>query len=81
MVCTCVLSEWVIVPPLTAIVPLSRRCYSQEHGFRADTQTLLWDTPRLCTPEQRQHGTDIVAAVRNQRVLARPLFTLTSKSE
>lgn len=49
------------------------RRYSQEHGYRVDKQNLLWETPRLRTPEQFQHWTDLVACVRNQLYLARPL--------
>ena len=47
--------------------------FSQEHGYRVDKQTLLWETPRLRTPEQFQCWTDIVACVRNQLFLARSL--------
>src|SRR5207248_1462508 len=46
--------------------------YSQEHGYRVDKQNLLWETPRLRTPEQFQHWTDLVACARNQLYLARP---------
>ena len=51
--------------------PTYRRRYSQEHGFRFEKQDLLWTAPRLHTPEQFQRWTDIVAAARNQLVLAR----------
>jgi len=61
------------LPPLADIVLLYRRRYSQEHGYRADKQTLLWATPRLRTPEQFQVWTDLVAATRNLLFLARPL--------
>ena len=57
--------------PLADVWPTYRRRYSQEHGFRFDKQDLLWTAPRLCTPEQFQRWTDIVAAARNQLVLAR----------
>jgi hypothetical protein len=56
--------------PLPAIAPLYRRRYSQEHGYRFDKQALLWQTPRLRTPEQMQVWTDVVAGVKNQIVLA-----------
>ena len=45
--------------------------FSQEHGYRVDKQSLLWETPRLRTPEQFQCWTDMVACVRNQLGLAR----------
>ncbi len=62
----------VSFPSLSDIVPLYRRRYSQEHGYRVDKQSLLWETPRLRTPEQFQVWTDIVAATRNLLCLARP---------
>jgi hypothetical protein len=58
-------------PPLSQIAPLYRRRYSQEHGYRFEKQALLWQTPRLRTPEQMQVWTDMVACVKNQLVLAR----------
>jgi hypothetical protein len=60
-------------PCLSQVEGLYRRRYSQEHGYRVDKQDLLWEAPRLRTPEQFQHWSDIVAAVRNQLFLARPL--------
>jgi len=60
-------------PALPTVSPLYGRRYSAEHGYRVDKQDLLWETPRLRTPEQFQHWTDVVACVRNQLVLARPL--------
>lgn len=60
-------------PPLPTVSPLYGRRYSAEHGYRVDKQDLLWERPRLRTPEQFQHWTDLVACVRNQLVLARPL--------
>lgn len=50
-----------------------RRRYSQEHGYRFDKQALLWDRPRLRTPEKTERWTHIVACAHNQLVLARPL--------
>jgi hypothetical protein len=61
--------------PLPRVSPLYGRRYSAEHGYRVDKQDLLWQTPRLRTPEQFQRWTDVVACVRNQLVLARPLAT------
>jgi hypothetical protein len=61
------------LPPLCEIALLYARRYSQEHGYRVDKQNLLWETPRLRTPEQFQVWTDVVACVRNQLCLARCL--------
>ena len=61
------------MPAPSEVSDMYARRYSQEHGYRVDKQHLLWETPRLRTPEQFQHWTDIVACVRNQLVLARPL--------
>jgi hypothetical protein len=61
------------MPALPEVSDLYARRYSQEHGYRVDKQHLLWETPRLRTPEQFQHWTDIVACARNQLVLARPI--------
>jgi hypothetical protein len=63
--------EQMPAPP--EISDMYARRYSQEHGYRVDKQHLLWETPRLRTPEQFQNWTDLVACVRNQLYLARPL--------
>ena len=47
--------------------------YGQEHGYRYDQSDLLWEEPRLRTPEQRLLWSRIVGAVRNQLYLTRPL--------
>ena len=47
--------------------------YGQEHGYRYDQSDLLWEEPRLRTPEQLLLWSRIVAVVRNQLCLARPL--------
>lgn len=65
------------LPALSEIVALYRRRYSQEHGYRVDKQNLLWEQPRLRTPEQFQTWTDVVAATRNLLFLARPLAQAT----
>ena len=65
------------LPPLEQIEGLYKRRYSQEHGYRVDKQNLLWETPRLRTPEQFQTWTDMVAATRNLLCLARPLAQAT----
>ncbi len=63
------------LPPLSEIAGLYRRRYGQEHGYRADKQTLMWDKPRLRTPQQFQTWTDLVAATHNLLLLARPKAT------
>src|SRR5229473_2252598 len=59
--------------PLAEISPTYRLRYSHEHGYRLDKQVLLWDEPRLRTPEQTERWTQVVACAHNQLVLARPL--------
>jgi hypothetical protein len=51
----------------------SVRRVRQEHGSRFDKQALLWDTPRVRTPEQFERWTHQVAMTRNHLVLARDL--------
>lgn len=62
--------------PLAQIPDLYALRYGLEHGYRCDKGRLLWDKPRLRTPEQFQNWTDVVAATRNQLVLARHLKLL-----
>ena len=52
---------------------LYARRYHLEHGYRTAKQDLLWETPRLRTPEQFSAWTDIVSMVRNTLFLARDL--------
>src|SRR5437868_15386686 len=59
--------------PLAQISPTYRLRYSHEHGYRFDKQELLWDGPRLSTPERTERWTHIVACAHNLLVLARPL--------
>lgn len=59
--------------PLAEISPTYRLRYSHEHGYRFDKQVLLWDGPRLSTPERTARWTTVVACAHNQLVLARPL--------
>jgi len=47
--------------------------YSHEHGYRFDKQELLWDVPRLSTPQRTERWTHIVACAHNLLVLARPV--------
>jgi hypothetical protein len=60
--------------PLADISPTYRLRYSHEHGYRFDKQELLWDGPRLSTPERTERWTHIVACAHNLLVLARPLL-------
>ena len=59
------------LPRLAEVATVYPRRFAQEHGYRFDKQDLLWASVRVRTPEQMQHWTDVVAAVRNQLVLAR----------
>jgi len=47
--------------------------FGQEHGYRFDKQALLWEQPRLRTPEQFERWSHVVAMVHNHLVLARDL--------
>lgn len=47
--------------------------FSQEHGYRFDKQALLWQEPRLQTPEQFERWSHVVAIAHNHLVLASPL--------
>lgn len=60
------------VAPLAQISPTYRLRYSHEHGYRFDKQELLWDMPRLSTPERTERWTWVVACAHNLLVLARP---------
>lgn len=59
--------------PLAEVSPIYRLRYSHEHGYRFDKQELLWDVPRLSTPERTERWTWVVACAHNLLVLARPL--------
>jgi hypothetical protein len=59
------------LPPLAEVPTGYARRYSLEHAYRVDKQNLLWERPRLRTPKQFAHWTDLVACVRNQLFLAR----------
>lgn len=61
------------LPPLAELPTLYARRFGIEHGYKFDKQALLWDAPRVRTPEQFARWTDVVAAAHNQLVLARPL--------
>ncbi len=47
--------------------------FSQEHGYRFDKQALLWEKPRVRTPEQFERWSHVVAIAHNLVVLARDL--------
>jgi hypothetical protein len=47
--------------------------FSQEHGYRFQKQSLLWNQPKLRTPEQFERWTHLVAIAHNHLVLARDL--------
>jgi len=60
--------------PLAEIRPLYQRRFGMEHTYRFQKQELLWEEPRLRTPEQFECWTQIVAIGHNLLVLARPLL-------
>jgi hypothetical protein len=47
--------------------------FGQEHGYRFDKQFLMWEEPRLHTPEQFERWSHVVAIAHNHLVLASPL--------
>ena len=49
------------------------RRFDIEHTFRFCKNTLGWTTPRLCTPDQADRWTWLIAAAYTQLRLARPL--------
>jgi hypothetical protein len=58
-------------PPLPEIPRLYRLRYCIEHSYRFDKQELLWQEPRLNTPEKFEVWTNIVSAAHNEITLAR----------
>ena len=64
------------LPPLAELATFYPHRFGQEHGYRFDKQALLWTAPHVRTPEQMQRWTDVVAVVRNELVLARPLVSI-----
>jgi len=62
-----------------ALPHLYARRFGIEHGYKRDKQALLWDAPRVRTPEQFARWTDLVAAAHNQLVLARPLAEIARR--
>ncbi len=62
-----------------AVVPIALGYalrFSQEHGYRFEKQSLLWDEPRLRTPAQFERWSHIVAIAHNHLVLARDLVEI-----
>jgi hypothetical protein len=47
--------------------------FSQEHGYRFDKQSLLWEKPKLRTPAQFERWSHLVAIAHNLLVLSRHL--------
>jgi hypothetical protein len=50
--------------------------FGQEHGYRFDKQGLLWEEPRLRTPEQFERWSHLVAIAHNHLLLARELVSV-----
>jgi len=67
------------LPPLDTSPHLYARRFGIAHGYKFDKQALLWADPRLRTPEQMERWTDVVAAVHNQLLLARPLAAIAHR--
>lgn len=59
--------------PLSEVYAGYKRRYAQEHGYRFEKQALLWNGPRLRTPEQFERWTDVVAVVHDELHVAREL--------
>ena len=68
------------IPELGDIPALYARRYNLEHGYRTAKQDLLWEKPRLRTPEQFARWTDVVSVVRNTLFLARDLVEAHRRS-
>ena len=59
--------------PLSQVVGLYARRFSQEHGYRFLKQHLLWNKAQVRTPEQYERWSLLVALAHNQLLLAREL--------
>ena len=73
---------WWLGGPLPAPELLPRyyaRRFGMEHGYKFQKQVLLWDAPRVRTPEQFERWSDLVAIAHNHLVLARPLATVAHR--
>lgn len=67
------------LPPAATLPDLYARRFGIEHGYKFQKQVLLWDAPRVRTPEQFARWTDLVAAAHNHLVLARPLVAVAHR--
>jgi hypothetical protein len=67
------------LPPVATLPALYARRFGIEHGYTFQKQALLWDTPRVRTPDQFARWTDLVAGAHNHLVLARPLVAVTHR--
>jgi len=69
--------SWLVVLddriPLSQVVGLYARRFSQEHGYRFLKQHLLWNQAHVRTPEQYERWSLLVALAHNQLLLARDL--------
>ena len=59
--------------PLSQVVSMYARRFSQEHGYRFLKQELLWDKAQVRTPEQYERWSWLVALAHNHLLLARDL--------
>lgn len=67
------------LPPPELLPGYYARRFGMEHGYKFQKQVLLWDAPRVRTPEQFQRWSDLVAIAHNHLTLARPLVTVTHR--
>ncbi len=67
------------LPPPEALPGYYARRFGKEHGYKFQKQVLLWDAPRVRTPEQFARWSDLVAIAHNHLVLARPLATVAHR--
>ncbi len=59
--------------PLEQVRSWYRKRFSHEHGFRFLKQDLLWEQAHLCTPEQVERWSRLVACACNQLLLSKHL--------
>ena len=67
------------LPPAATLPDLYARRFGIEHGYKLQKQTLLWDAPRVRTPDQFARWTDVVAVAHNHLALARPLVAVAHR--
>jgi len=58
---------------IAAVALLYLHRFSQEHGYRFDKQSLLWEAVRVRTPAQFERWSSLVAVAHNLLVLSRDL--------